>query len=179
MTEFNQLSRGYKILIIALILVFILATFYAVKNFKDFNSIQKIFLLLAGCVVVFGVINFVRNNDFKKLINHYGITKGSIERYNVESKLSLPSRGLSNSRNRISFTYQVENKRYKKMYSQNGFVDVPDKKPDLTMEYIVIYQSDNPQNSFLLLNYPIRSKSELDRYRRQFLEKIPDDAFKK
>jgi len=48
----------------------------------------------------------------------------------------------------------------------------------LDISYLVIYEKDNPGNSFILVNYPINNPDDLDRYRKIFSQGIPDDTFK-
>jgi len=44
---------------------------------------------------------------------------------------------------------------------------------------LVIYEKTNPKNSFILLNYPVTSSEDLERYKDLFKDKIPANAIKR
>ena len=79
---------------------------------------------------------------------------------------------------KIKFIFKVDDKFIDNQYQENYYVDIPDDKPDLTILYLVIYEKTNPKNSFILLNYPVNSSKDFERYKEMFKEKIPDDAIK-
>jgi hypothetical protein len=51
--------------------------------------------------------------------------------------------------------------------------------PDINIEYLVLYQKDNPRNSVILLNYPIKNSSDFENYKVLFKDEIPKDVFKR
>lgn len=44
--------------------------------------------------------------------------------------------------------------------------------------YLVIYEKDNPENSFMLFNYPIKNNSQFEEYKKLFEKGIPNNAFR-
>lgn len=158
-----------------MLLFAICASYYLYKKFKNTNNELKILLVL----LIFGSIflsyyNYQENISFNTLRNNYVLSKGKITTYFISNKVSL--RGGSGS-NDIKYTYLVGNEEFENKYSERGYIDIPDVKPDLNFEYLILYQKDNPNNSVILLNYPLKSKNDFDKYRKIFLQGIPKEIF--
>ena len=171
----DELNSHTTIFIIVMLLFAICASYYLYKKFKNTNNELKILLVL----LIFGSIflsyyNYQENISFNALRNNYALSKGKITTYFISNKVSL--RGGSGS-NEIEYTYLVGNEEFEHKYSERGYVDIPDVKPDLNIEYLILYQKDNPNNSVILLNYPLKNKSDFDKYKKMFLQGIPKDIF--
>ena len=122
---------------------------------------------------------FVSNNNFNRLIVNYSLSKGKITQYFVPNlKGGISSRGISSSTNYIKYIYTVNTKIIENSYDFNSYIDIPDIKPNLDIEYLVIFEKTNFKNSFILLNYPLSSDGDFDLYKKQFEIKIPKNVFK-
>lgn len=175
---FENLSVNNKI-ILAILLIDILTFYLIPKIIKRANRTEKIGASMAFTVIfsLFFLI-FLNNSEFEKLVNNYGLTKGLVERYIVTNKVSMPSSGINSQDNSITYTYSVGGYFLYKKYSEPGRVEIPDIKPDLTIMYLVIFEKDNPENSFMLFNYPIKNNSQFEEYKKLFEKGIPNNAFR-
>ncbi|CEN35715.1 hypothetical protein [Capnocytophaga cynodegmi] len=124
------------------------------------------------------VIKKFQDDEFYRLTDNYAITKGYIESYFVGGKVSIPTMGVSAPNNSVEYSYFIGNDFYVKKYSEPGRVEIPDIKPDLSADYIVIYEKTNPENSFILLNYPVKDDIQFKEYQKVFEKTIPDNVFK-
>lgn len=61
----------------------------------------------------------------------------------------------------------------------NIHIDIPSTKPDLEIEYLVLYQKNKPQNSAILINYPVRNTDDFEKYKLLFKNNIPKNVFKR
>lgn len=177
MREINNLNNHTKIFIIVMLLFIICASYYLYKKFQNTNNELRIILVL----LIFGSIflsyyNYQENISFNALRNNYAISKGKINNYFISNKVSL--RGGSGS-NDIKYTYLANNEEFENKYSERGYIDIPDVKPDLNVDYLVLYQKDNPKNSVILLNYPIKNNSDFEKYKSLFKDEIPKNVFKR
>lgn len=177
MKEINNLNDHTKIFIIVLVLSAVFASYYLYKNFQNINNGLKIILALVIFVsIFFSYSNYVENISFNALKNNYSLSKGKIITYFISNKVSL--RGGVGSNN-VKYTYSVNNTEFENKYSERGYVDIPDLKPDLSIEYLVLYQKDSPKNSVILLNYPIENSVDFEKYRGLFKNEIPKNVFKR
>lgn len=177
MKEINNLNDHTKIFIIVLVLSAIFASYCLYKNFQNINNGLKIILVLVIFVsIFFSYLNYVENISFNALRNNYALSKGKIITYLISNKVSL--RGGSGS-NDVKYTYSVNNKEFDNKYSERGYIDIPDVKPDLNIEYLVLYQKDSPKNSVILLNYPIENSGDFEKYKGLFKDEIPKNVFKR
>ena len=141
-------------------------------------------LKLILCILIIGFISgidrtVVSNNNFNRLIVNYSLAKGKITQYFVPNlKGGVSSRGISSSTNYIKYIYTVDTKIIENAYDFNSYIDIPNIKPNLDIEYLVIFENTNFKNSFILLNYPLSSDGDFDLYKKQFEIKIPKNAFK-
>ena len=175
MKEFSNLTNQTQILITALIVFAIGTGYYFYKNYRKANTELKILL----CLLITGSFYlcfyaFQENVKYNLLQKKYSITDGEIILYLVSNKISL--RGGS-GRNSVEYFYFVNNQKYINKYDENGFVEIPDYKPNLNIKYIVMYQKDNPENSVILINYPLNSANDYANYKNIFAKSIPNDVF--
>ncbi|GIJ94920.1 hypothetical protein [Capnocytophaga stomatis] len=89
-----------------------------------------------------------RDDKFYRLTDNYAITKGYIDSYFVGGKVSIPTMGVSAPNNSVEYSYFVGEDFYIEKYSELGRVEIPDIKPDLSANYIVIYEKTIPDNVF-------------------------------
>ena len=175
MKEFLNLNGHTQILTTALIIFAIGTGYYFYKNYRKANTELKIllYLLITGSFYLC-FYAFQENVMYNALQKKYSITEGKIILYLVSNKISF--RGGS-GRNSVEYFYFVNNQKYINKYDENGYVEIPDNKPTLNIKYLVIYQKDNPQNSVILLNYPITSANDYSNYKNIFANSIPNDVF--
>jgi hypothetical protein len=176
MKEINDLNNHTKTFIIVMLLFAICASYYLYKNFQNINNeLKTILVLIIFVSIYFSYYNYQENRSFNALKNNYALSKGKITNYFISNKVSL--RGGSGS-NDVKYIYSVNNKEFENKYSERGYIDIPDIKPDLNIEYMVLYQKDNPKNSVMLLNYPLRRQGDFEKYEKIFAEGIPKDVFR-
>lgn len=171
----KELNSHTTIFIIVMLLFAICTSYYLYKKFQNINNELKILLVL----LIFGSIflsyyNYQENISFNALRNNYALSKGKITNYFISNKVSL--RGGSGS-NDVKYNYLIGNEVFENRYSERGYINIPDVKPDLSIEYLILYQKDNPNNSVILLNYPLKRKSDFDNYKEIFSKGIPKDIF--
>ena len=77
----------------------------------------------------------------------------------------------------VDFNYTVNDELVYNSVTENDFVEIPDTKPDTTLSYLVIYEKNWPENSYLLFNYPIIEPRDIVEYKELFKKGIPDDVF--
>ncbi|WP_139259502.1 hypothetical protein [Flavobacterium xanthum] len=136
--------------------------------------------LLIGLILIalfYGIYDSLKGNDhFNALNNNYSLTSGKIEKYFVANKISLRGgTGLNDKK----YVYYVDEARFENSYDENIYIDVPNKKPNLNIDYLIIYEKGNPKNSYILLNYPIKNSDDFSKYIELFKYKLPNDVFKK
>lgn len=177
MKEICNLNNHTKIFIIVMILFVICASFYLFRNFQNTNNELKLilFLLIFGAIFL-SYYNYQENRSFNALRTNYSLSKGKIANYFISNKFSL--RGGTGS-NDVKYTYIVNNREFENKYSDRGYIEIPDLKPDLNVEYLVLYQKDNPINSIILLNYPLRNQGDFEKYEKIFVKGIPKGVFKR
>jgi hypothetical protein len=177
MKVMNNLNNHTKIFVIVLVFSAVFASYYLYKNFQNINNeLKTILVLIIFVSIYFSYYNYQENISFNALRNNYALSKGKINNYFISNKVSL--RGGSGS-NDVKYTYLVNNKEFENKYSERGYIDIPDIKPDLNIEYMVLYQKDNPKNSVILLNYPLRRQGDFEKYEKMFAEGIPKDVFRR
>ena len=175
---FEEMPEEMK-LIISLSLILLVLCFIIPKVMKRANQ-EEVILMIILFFSVFGllVIKKFGDDEFHKLTNNYAITKGYIESYFVGGKVSIPTMGISAANNSVEYSYFIGKDFYVKKYSEPRRVKIPDIKPDLSADYIVIYEKTNPENSFILLNYPVKDNIQFKEYQKNFEKTIPDNVFK-
>jgi energy-coupling factor transporter transmembrane protein EcfT len=156
------------IVIFVTILLFRLCYFF--ENFSTFkiSNLLAIFALLF--IGVFLFFKALKETYFViKIKENYGLTQGKITYYKS-------GRGRK-VKGQVDYDYVVNNILISNVVEENDFVDIPDKKPDTTINYLIIYEQKRPQNSFLLFNYPVVESDDILEYQELFKKGIPDDVF--
>ncbi|OMQ12517.1 hypothetical protein [[Flexibacter] sp. ATCC 35103] len=173
MKNLFSIGTHTKITTLIYIIVLLSIVFYFLKNFRTIDIQLKSILVLLFCGFLF-IIYYGINEDknVSLLRDNFSLTTGSIEEYFIPK---LTGRG---AHKKIKYVFKVNNIFMENQYQENYYVDIPDDKPDLALLYLVIYEKTNPKNSFILLNYPVNSSDDLERYKKKFKEKIPEDAIK-
>ena len=175
MKELFNLGDHTKMVISILIIFILFIVFYIIKNFRTIDFQLKIILLIIIIGFLAGILlSKKQDKNFELLKNNFYLTTGSIEEYIVPNLKGY--RG--NTSNSIKYIYKAGNQFIKNSYIESYFIAIPNKKPDLSILYLVIYEKTNPKNSFILLNYPITSPEDFERYKEMFKDKIPANAFK-
>lgn len=174
MKEFFNLGDHTKMIISIFGIIVLFIVFYFIKNFKTIDIQLKFLLIILIIGLVAGIcLNREQDKNVALLKNNFYLTTGSIEQYIVTNL-----KGKGDTGNSIKYIYSIDDQFFVHSYGENYYVDIPNDKPDLSILYLVIYEKTNPNNSFILLNYPINSSDDLERYKRMFKEKIPEDAIK-
>lgn len=172
------MSLDHKLILILSVILF--ASVLIIPKIVKSKDKMEIIGIIVGAFSILGlmIIKIIRDNEFEKLVNNYFVTHGYIENYYVTNKVDLPTLGVRSQGNSVEYSYFVDKKFYIKKYTEPGRVEVPNIKPDLTINYLVIYEVGNPENSYILLNYPIKNQIQLKEYEEIFKKAIPDDAFR-
>ncbi len=177
----NSFSLFHKILFFLLLLLFIGATIYFIINFKTLNNNVKLLFLVF--LLIFPLTFFLKikkDSDFRNLKTNYSLTKGIINNYFIPKiKSGIPTSGKSSDSKKIEYEYIVENTTYKNEIIDNPYMDLPNKKPDFSPNYLVIYEINNPQNSYILLKYPIKDESDFCKFEKIFSKGLPLNTFKR
>ena len=174
MKEFFNLGDHTKIVISIFGIIVLFIVYYFIKNFKTIDIQLKFLLIILIIGLVAGIcLNREQDKNVALLKNSFYLTTGSIDQYIVTNL-----KGKGDTGNSIKYVYSIDNQFFVHSYGENYYVDIPNNKPDLSLLYLVIYEKTNPKNSFILLNYPVNSSDDLERNKKMFKEKIPEDAIK-
>lgn len=175
MKEIFNLQSSTKTTCLLLVIFIICALFYILKNGKNINFQLKLILIILIFSAVYLMTRRVKeDNKITSLISDFSLTKGKIKLYIVSKGKGYKGQ----SGNSIKFIYNINKKIIENGYYENNFVPIPNEKPDLNTDYLVIYEKENPENSFILLNYPLNGNNNLEKYKKLFEIKIPDNAIK-
>lgn len=175
MKEFFNPGSHTKTVVVIFALIMICVLFYLVKNFKTIDIQLKFLLIVLILGSVAGIsLSKEEERNVELLRSDFSLTTGSIEEYIVPNMKGF--RG--NTSNSIRYIYKVGKEFISHSYYENYFISIPNDKPDLSLLYLVIYENTNPRNSFILLNYPINSSGDLEKYKEMFKHEIPADAVK-
>ncbi|PAM92704.1 hypothetical protein B4N84_21470 [Flavobacterium sp. IR1] len=177
---FFDVQYGTRVKIIILSIILICAVYYLFRNYKTIDLQLKLLLvigILGSIWMSYYEIN--KNENVTHLINNFELTSGKVKQYIIPNiKEGVASSGISPARDRVKYEYYVNDLKIENAYDESYFIAIPDKKPDLSILYLVIYEKTNPKNSFILLNYPITSPEDFERYKEMFKDKIPANAIK-
>ncbi|WPO78434.1 hypothetical protein [Flavobacterium sp. KACC 22761] len=179
MIDILHIHDGTKIKLIILVFVLFFCSFYFLKKYKSPDWQAKI-LLIIGITGPIWLIYYEIKRDFdvQLLSKDFALTTGKIDKYFIPNiKGSIPSIGKSADHNYIEYSYVVNNIVETNSYDENYFIKIPNEKPNLNISYLVLYERNNPKNSFILINYPINNLNDLNMYKKKFEHGIPDDAF--
>jgi hypothetical protein len=173
MKELFNIGQHTKTVAIIYLIVLIGIVVYFSKNFKKIDMQLKailVFLFFCFCFLIYYGIE--ESKRVISLRNNFSLTSGNIEEYVIPK---LTGRG---AHKKIKYIYKINGEFVENQYQENYYVAIPEDKPDFSILYLVIYEKTNPKNSFMLLNYPIKNPNDLEKYKKLFAEKIPDDAIK-
>lgn len=175
---FKNLSENHKI-ILTLLGVLVVLSFFVPKIMKNKSKMDIIsIVVITSFIIMLPIIKFFQDIDLKKIVNNYSVTKGFVESYIITNKVSVPTTGAHAQGNNVKFSYSIGDNIFMKSYSEPGRVEIPDIKPDLSIGYLVIYEKSNPENSFILLNYPVKDDAKMKEYEELFQKGIPDNVFR-
>ncbi|OOV25963.1 hypothetical protein BXU11_15025 [Flavobacterium sp. LM5] len=176
--EIIEFIKNLESKTISTILFLIVVVFFSGRIIIKSNK-MTLELKILICLISFGTIFLIydrlkSDTEYKRIYTNYSLTKGKILEYFVANMKDYKG----NPGNSIKYTYIINNDTLENSYYENIFVEIPDDKPDLKNDFLVIYENGNFKNSFILLNYPIKNSSEFIYYQKQFKDKIPDNVFK-
>lgn len=120
-----------------------------------------VFLIILFSVIVY---LYATKNSKDKLYDYLGTYNYTVG--NVENFFRRGSIGYHVGRSSIYYSYEVDNKLFKKNYDVL-FYDVPD-SPEVHEKYIVLYNVNNPENSIMLGDYKIESEKDLINFEQLF-----------
>ena len=171
LNNFQGFTSLSILLTIIVAIVFIIALVYFFKNTKLYNkhSIPLYFVIL----IVFTAAGFMYINKDQKISDlkaDYEIAIGKIDKYIVTKGVNIS--------NKCDFTFEKKGKVFYGNNNSNPYTDLPNKKPNLELSYLVIYQKSKPINSYILLNYPIKDSSDFKKYQVLYEKEIPENVFR-
>lgn len=173
---FKDLETKTTATILIVIGIFFFGIWTLIKNNKA-SLQQKILIFLLIFSAIFLVFNKLNEDiKFKSLNKNYSLTKGRIHEYFVPNMKGYKGGNTGNS---LKFSFIINNDTIENKYSENVFIEIPDDKPNLENEFLVIYDKEDFENSMILLNYPIRDSLDFNNYQKVFKGKIPDNVFRK
>ena len=178
-TDLTDLNNFYGftslnlLLTIIVVIVFIIALVYFFKNTKlyDKHSSPLYFVIL----IIFTAAGFMYINRAQKISDlkaDYEIAIGKIDKYIV----TIPNK--SSGGITCHFNYKVSNTLRFNQNSQNPYTILHTRRPNLKINYLVIYQESKPLNSYILLNYPIKDSIDFKKYQVLFEKEIPENVFR-
>jgi len=170
MEFFFNLNIIYKALLVIFftILLFRLCYFFEGFSKSKFSDLLTVFaLIFIATTMIFKTLSRIYYTAGIK--EDYSLTKGTITYY--KSGMGRKTIG------QVNYDYIVNNELISTVVDENDYVEIPDKKPDTTISYLIIYNKKIPQNSYLLFNYPIREKKDIQEYQELFKNGIPDNVF--
>ena len=170
MEFFLEINMYFKIIILLLITLILFRLCYFFEGFSTFTfpNLLGIFIVLFLAVILFfGAL--VETHFVMKIKEDYGLAAGKITYYK-----SGRGRGQTAQ---VNFNYTINDELIYNTVTENEFVEIPDTKPDTTLSYLVIYEKNWPENSYLLFKYPIIEPDDILEYQELFKKGIPDDVF--
>lgn len=170
MEFFLELNMYFKIIILLLITLILFRLCYFFEGFSTFKfpNLLGIFIVLFVAVIMFFVA-LVQTHFVMKIKEDYGLAAGKVTYF----KSGKGRRQTA----QVDFNYTVNGELISNTVTENSFVEIPDTKPDTTLSYLVIYEKNWPENSYLLFNYPIIESGDILEYEELFKRGIPDDVF--
>jgi hypothetical protein len=168
MDNFNNLQSHTKFFSILLALIAVCIFYYVVKNYKTINSQLKLILIIIIIAISFKIYDTIINdNQIQSLVKNFDVTNGKVIKH---------IRGKGKAISYIEFKYYVNNIKIVKQYDDTYYSSFPIEKPNFNSDYLVIYEKGNPNNSLILLNYELKDKNDLEKYKIEFQKNIPENA---
>ncbi len=176
--EFIEFIKNLESKTILTILFLIVVVYFTLRIIIKSNK-MTLELKILICLISFGTIFLIYDRlksikESNQIQTNYSLTKGKVLKYIVANMKGYKG----NPGNSIKYTYVINNVNFENGYYENIFVEIPDDKPDLKNEFLVIYENGNFKNSFILLNYPIKDSTNFINYQKLFKDKIPENVFK-
>lgn len=169
MENFNNLQFHTIFFSILSAIIVVCILYYIVKNYKTINFQLKLILIIITIAIPFKIYEIIGNdNQIQSLVKNFNVTNGKVIKH---------IRGKGKAISYIVFKYYINNIEVIKQYDNTYYSSFPVEKPNLNSEYLVIYENGNPKNSLILLNYELKDKKDLEKYKREFQKKIPESAF--
>lgn len=169
MDNFNNLQFHTKFSSILLTLIIICIFYYILKNYKTINFQLKLILIIIIIAMPFKIYEIIgSDNQIQSLVKIFDVTNGKVIKH---------IRGKGKALSYIEFKYYVDNIKIVKQYDDTYYSSFPIQKPNFNSDYLVIYEKGNPNNSLILLNYELKDKNDLEKYKIDFQKKIPENAF--
>ncbi|MFA7444809.1 MAG: hypothetical protein WCY89_02600 [Flavobacteriaceae bacterium] len=168
-----ELTNNIIIIITLLVFVFSLLLLQKLTKF-DFHlkAIIIVFISLFSAMILLSIKG---NTEFEKLKNDYAFSEGTILEY-INNEGKKPTKRLIQ---KVKYKYLVDNYIYTNQINEYSEIVFPYFKPNLEMKYLVIYEKNNPQNSYILFNYPLNNTIQKDEYIKLFEKGIPENVFEK
>ncbi len=169
----TEYSLNNFIIISIPVLLVIIGLVYFFKLKKSHNTEWKLLYFVVLIFFSIGIYLYIKKDqDFNNLKKDYELSIGIINKYIVTKA------GKGQNGNICEFDFQVGSKLIKSQNSSNPYTNLPNNKPNLDINYLVIYQKNNPENNFILLNYPIKDSLDFFNYKKEFKNAIPEKVFK-
>ena len=169
MDHFNNLQSHTKFYTILLTLIAVYIFYYILKNYKTINFQLKLILIIITIALPFKIYEIIGNdNQIQSLVKNFDVTNGKVLKH---------IRGKGKALSSIEFVYYVNHIKIVRQYDDTYYSKFPVEKPNFNSYYLVIYEKGNPNNSLILLDYELKDKNDLEKYRIQFQKKIPENAF--
>ena len=169
MENFNNLQFNTKSFVVLLAIITLSILYYLIKNYTKLNVQLKLILIIIIIGLPFKIYDTIgADNQIQALVENFDVTNGKVINYVI---------GKGKATSYIEFKYYVNNIEFIKKYDNTYYSSFPVEKPNLNSEYLVIFENGNPNNSLILLNYELKSKDDLEKYKIEFQKEIPENAF--
>ena len=169
MEKFNNLQFHTIFFSTLLVIIALCILYYIIKNYKTINFQLKLILIIITIAIPFKIYDIIGNdNQIQSLVKNFNVTNGKVIKHII---------GTGKAISYIEFKYYVNNIELIKKYDNTYYSSFPLEKPNLNSEYLVIYEKGNPNNSLILLNYELKDKNDLEKYKNEFQKKIPENVF--
>jgi hypothetical protein len=122
------------------------------------HEIFVILFLLIGSVS----LHICNRKEREYINNNASFTIGTITKYMEYKPPKLPKPGY-NRRAYVEYIYRVKDSTYKNGYQNNAF-KVPYKGVNVGDKYVVVYNTDDPQKSYILFDKKINDSSDFNSY---------------
>jgi hypothetical protein len=170
MEFFLSLSGFVQIFIELLVTILIFRLCYFFKYFSKFSFPNLLGIFVFSFIGVLMLFNALIGTHYViKIKEDYALAEGKITYYKS-------GRGRRQTA-KVVFDYIVNDELISNSVIENDFVEIPEVKPDTTLSYLVIYEENLPENSYILFNYPITESKDILDYKELFKKGIPDDVF--
>jgi hypothetical protein len=148
---------------------------------KKINSMNKIIFFLVAISAVIGIIVFnnINRKKIAEIVSNSSYTIGTVQFFSShKGAIFVPKVTSSPSKpTQVDFSYNVNGKKYINKYDE-AFFKMPSMGIQKGEQYLVIYNVHHPDKSLILFDYPIKNKTDFDRYMKFFKTNPPSFKFK-